>query len=110
MSSVDALLEVQRGFDLDDDLSLTDLRSPGWLQKLHQTGKLRILQRNKTVGVLVEPAVWGALQDLVQDLLEDMAIEERFGDRVKHERLPGSVAGSILLRLVQKDVTGNADA
>lgn len=63
MSSVDALLEVQRGFDLDDDLSLTDLRSPGWLQKLHQTGKLRILQRNKTVGVLGDSVIAAAILD-----------------------------------------------
>ena len=60
MSVKDALLEVQRGFALSDDVSLTQLRSSRWLGRLNKAHKLRLMSRNKTVGVVVEATVWEA--------------------------------------------------
>ncbi|MDA8347043.1 MAG: hypothetical protein M0Z66_16495 [Thermaerobacter sp.] len=104
VSTLDALLEVQRGFALrEDDVSLTELRSSAWIEKLARSKKLRLLARNQTVGVVVDPAVWEVLETVAEDVLEDLLIDEAWGDRVGHERLPAGVAARRLLELLQED-------
>ena len=102
MSVKDALLEVQRGFALSDDVSLTQLRSSKWLGRLSQAHKLRLMWRNKAIGVVVEPAVWEAVQELVQDMLEDVVIEEIWGERIDHERIPASEAAPLIMQLLER--------
>jgi hypothetical protein len=108
ISTLDALLEVQRGFALrDDDISLTDLRSSAWLDKLAKSKKLRLLSRNQTVGVVVDPAVWEVLETVTDDLLEDLLIDQAWGSRSTHERLPAREAARRLLELLNADESGD---
>lgn len=110
MSARDALLEVGRGFGLADDVSLSELRSSAWLERLRKVHKMRLMSRSQTVGVVVDPAVWQALEAAVQDVLEDMLIEEQWGDRVDHERRPASVAGPALMKALETDGTPKRNA
>lgn len=103
MSVKDALLEVQRGFALSDDVSLTQLRSSQWLERLNKAHKLRLMWRNKAVGVVVEPSVWESMQVLAQALLEDAVIEEVWGGRVDHERIPAREAAPLILKLLERN-------
>lgn len=97
----DVLLEVERGFSLTGDVSLTELRSSRWIDRLHKLHKMRLLHRNRTVGVLVDPELWQALESIVRDMLEDMVVEEQWGHRLQHVRRSADVAGPELLRLLQ---------
>ena len=54
----DALMEVGRGFGPSDDVSLTELRSSGWLARLHTVHKMRVMSRNQTVGGAVGRSSW----------------------------------------------------
>lgn len=49
-------------FDLDDDLSVSDLRKvDSWAPRLSETGKLRLQRRGEVVGVLLSPTAWREL-------------------------------------------------
>jgi hypothetical protein len=89
-----------RGFALADDVSLSELRSPAWVERLKTAHKLRLMSRNKTVGVVVDAAMWEALESAVHELIEDIVIAEKWGDRIDHERLPAAVAASLAMRLL----------
>ncbi len=49
-------------FDLDDDLSVSELRKVDtWAPRLSQIGKLRLQRRGEVVGVLLSPSAWREL-------------------------------------------------
>ena len=103
MATREALLEVSRGFGLADDVSLSALRSSQWRSRLRQSHKVRLLSRNQTIGVIVDPAVWQSLAILAEELLEDMDIEDHWADRVDHHRAPAAEAAAELMRRLQDD-------
>jgi hypothetical protein len=46
-------------FDLDDDLSISDLRKVDeWEARLSRAGKLRVQRSGKLLGVLISTAAW----------------------------------------------------
>ena len=106
MSVKEALLEVQRGFALSEDVSLTQMRSSEWVGRLNKAHKLRVMSRNRAIGVVVEPAIWEALQELAEELLEDAEIEEIWGERVDHERIPAREALPIIMQLLERHDRG----
>lgn len=61
------------------------------------------MSRNQTVGVVVDPDVWEAVQMVAEEVLEDLLIAENWGDRVDHERLPAAAAGKKLIEILQGD-------
>lgn len=101
MSVPDVLLEVQRGFSLTADVSLTELRSASWLDRLQKFHKIRLLHRNRTVGVVVDAELWQSLEVVVRDMLEDTVIAEQWGDRVDHQRRSAELSGPELVRLIE---------
>ena len=109
MSRTDALLELHRGFRLGDDVSLTELRSSTWLSRLETAHKLRLLGRNKVVGVVVDVAVWDALEELLHDLVEDSLVAEQWGVRVDHERMPAALAGPLVMRMLEDRERADSD-
>jgi hypothetical protein len=51
-------------FDLEDDLSVSDLRKvDSWSPRLTKAGKLRLQRRGEVLGVLLSPPAWRALKD-----------------------------------------------
>ncbi|MBE3590656.1 MAG: hypothetical protein IMW98_07530 [Firmicutes bacterium] len=93
--SLDALREeIRRGFDLDAQVSLTELRQPEWRRRLAAAGKLRVVHRHEVVGVLLSPDAWRAVQRLeayaeqLEEQLEQLEIERVWGERLDHERRP----------------------
>ena len=48
--------------ELDDDITVTDLRGETWPERLVEAGKLRVQRRGQTVGVLLSPQEWRALR------------------------------------------------
>ncbi len=101
LSVPDVLLEVQQGFRLAADVSLTELRSSRWLDRLRRFHKVRLLHRNQTVGVVVDAELWQSLESVVRDILEDTVVEEQWGNRLDHERRSADVAGPELLKLIE---------
>jgi hypothetical protein len=77
-------------FDLEDDLSVSDLRKVDeWEPRLSEAGKLRLQRRGEVLGVLLSPREWHALKgiheryerllDLVEDERDRRIIAEREG-------------------------------
>jgi hypothetical protein len=51
-------------FDLEDDLSISDLRKVDqWETRLSNTGKLRIQRSGKVLGVLISTTAWRELKE-----------------------------------------------
>ena len=103
MGAREALIAVSRGFGLADDVSLSELRSSTWLARLKKSHKVRLLSRNQTIGVVVDPEIWAGLESLVEEWLEDLAIEDQWSERLGHGRRPASVAAPELLHKLQHD-------
>lgn len=88
--------ELSRGFDLMDQVSLTELRRPEWRQRLREHRKLRLVDRHEPVGVIVSPELWQGLQallaylDQIETRLEEIEIEQLWGHRLGHERRPAA--------------------
>ncbi|WP_460038720.1 hypothetical protein [Thermaerobacter litoralis] len=86
--------EIRSGFDLDEQVTLTELRSAEWRAKLARRGKLRVAHRNEVVGVLLSKTAWEALQRLeayvadLEERLEQLEIEQLWGERLGHARRP----------------------
>lgn len=67
-------------FDLQDDLSISDLRKVDeWESRLSEVGKLRVQRSGKVLGVLVSPAAWREFQ-------EQTELYERALRRIENER------------------------
>jgi hypothetical protein len=77
-------------FDLEDDLSVSDLRKVDlWESRLSATGKLRLQRSGKILGVLISPHAWHALKEqneryertlrLIEDERDGRIIAEREG-------------------------------
>lgn len=55
-------------FDLEDDVSVTELRElDRWQSRLAKAGKLRVQRRGEVVGVLLSPAEWNAVKAQIED-------------------------------------------
>jgi hypothetical protein len=51
-------------FDLEDDLSTSDLRKVDqWESRLSEAGKLRVQRNGRVLGVLVSPTAWRAFKE-----------------------------------------------
>ena len=51
-------------FDLEDDVSTSDLRKVDeWEARLSETGKLRVQRNGKLLGVLISPDAWRAFKE-----------------------------------------------
>ena len=78
------------------------MRSPEWLGRLNKAHKLRLMWRDNAIGGGVEPQVWEALQALAEELLDETVIEELWGDRIDHERIPAGEAAPIIMQLLER--------
>ena len=101
------LQQVERllgGFGLDDQVSLTELRQSQWLERLRRAGKLRLVERNEPVGVIVSAELWRQLEHLaeqlaaLEDALEQEEIDRLWGERLTHTRRPAPEEAEKLLR------------
>ena len=106
MPPVEQVEKLLGGFGLDDQVSLTELRQSRWLQRLRQAGKLRLVDRNEPVGVIVSAELWRQLERLAQrvaalaEALEQQEIDQLWGGRLTHTRRPApEEAGKLLRRL-----------
>jgi len=68
-------------FDLDDDISVSDLRGEAWPERLTEVGKLRVQRRGQTVGVLLSPREWYALRNALDRYASLFAWVEDDADR-----------------------------
>lgn len=69
-------------FDLDDDLSVSDLRKvDAWAPRLSEAGKLRLQRRGEVVGVLLSPSTWRELTAQNQRYEETLRLIEDERDR-----------------------------
>jgi hypothetical protein len=68
-------------FDLDDDISVSDLRGEAWPERLTEVGKLRVQRRGQTVGVLLSPHEWHALRKALDRYASLFAWVEDDADR-----------------------------
>lgn len=108
MSAHEALEEVRQGFDLDDQVTLTQLRRSSWTKRLEVRGKLRLAGHNETIGVVLSPRLWRGVQDLadyaaaLEEELERREIEALWGKRLEHERRPAGTEGSRLLEILRE--------
>ncbi len=80
-------------FDLDDDLSVSDLRKvESWAPRLSEVGKLRLQRRGEVIGVLLSPSAWRELTSqneryeqalrLIENERDSNIIAEREGGRL----------------------------
>jgi len=69
-------------FDLDDDLSVSDLRRVDeWTPRLQKTGKLRLQRRGETLGVILSAREWKALKARTERAEEALRLVEDSRDR-----------------------------
>lgn len=100
---------IRSGFDLDHQVTLTELRHGEWRRKLADRGKLRVVHRQEVVAVLVSPEFWEALRDFeayveeLEDRLEQLEIERLWGRRVHHERRPGRIVAKRIREKLLED-------
>ena len=112
MAVEEAMREVDRGFRLEDQLTLTKMRRSSWVGLLERRGKLRLSDHTSTIGVVVTPSLWHAIEELVDavKILVEQAdraeIERLYLARVGHERKPAEQASRELLALLQADAEG----
>jgi hypothetical protein len=90
-------------FDLDDDLSVSDLRKvETWASRLSEAGKLRLQRRGEVIGVLLSPRAWRELTTqteryeqalrLLENDRDSQIIAEREGGRLaRGNALSGAV-------------------
>lgn len=108
MSRAETLDKLLGGFGLDDQVSLTELRQSRWLQRLRRSGKLRLVERNQPVAVIVTAEVWRQLERLaqhvsaVEDALEQQEIDRLWGERLSHPRRPAPEEARKLLERLQE--------
>lgn len=94
MSLSEAVEVLRHGFALRDQVSLSELRSARWREHLARVRKLRVMDRNEPVAVLVSPELWEALEGLAEHLerleekLEESELEALWGHRLGHQRRP----------------------
>jgi PHD/YefM family antitoxin component YafN of YafNO toxin-antitoxin module len=94
MSAGEAIRELRRGFALRDQVSLSELRGTGWRERLARARKLRLVDRNEPVGVLVSPELWEALEQVsayleqIEEELEEYEIGALWAHRLEHPRRP----------------------
>ncbi len=78
-------------FDLDDDLSVSDLRRVDeWTPRLQKTGKLRLQRRGETLGVILSAREWKALKARTERAEEALRLVE--DSRIVSERENGRPA------------------
>ena len=96
------------GFGLDEVVSLTELRQSQWLERLRRAGKLRLVERNEPVGVIVSAELWGQLERLaeqlaaLEDALEQEEIDRLWGERLSQARRPAPEEAEKLLRKLRE--------
>jgi len=101
--------EIRSGFELDEQVTLTELRHSAWKKKLAEKGKLRVAHRHEVVGVLLSTEVWEALRrfeeyvEELEDRLEQLEIERLWGDRLGHERRPARTEAERLRKLLLEE-------
>lgn len=101
--------EIRSGFDLDEQVTLTELRQSEWRDRLAAKGKLRVAHRHEVVGVLLSPEAWQALQRLeeyverLEERLEQLEIERIWVQRLDHERQPADVEAGKARLLLQEE-------
>jgi hypothetical protein len=67
-------------FDLEDDLSISDLRKVDeWEERLSRSGKLRVQRSGKVLGVLISTTAW-------REFKEQTERYERFLRVIENER------------------------
>lgn len=103
LHQVEKLLD---GFRPEDQVSLTELRQSQWLRHLRRAGKLRLVEGNEPVGVIVSAELWQQIERLaqqlaaIQDAVEQEEIDRLWGERLTHtRRSAGEEAGKLLERL-----------
>lgn len=70
-------------FDLEDDVSVTELRElDRWQSRLTKVGKLRIQRRGEVVGVLLSPAEWNAVKTQIEDGRDRLVVTSRADGKV----------------------------
>lgn len=80
--------KVLNGFETDAHIGLTKLgRSAEWRPKLKAVGAIQLMNRNKTVGVLLEPEVFDAMLEFIRLVDEEM---ERESSAAMVERRKGT--------------------
>lgn len=78
--------KVRNGFEVDAHIGLTKLgRSPEWRQQLKALGAIQVTNRNKTVGVLLEPEVFNAMLNFISLIDEEME-QESFAAMVERRK------------------------
>lgn len=98
MSTEEVVRELERGFELDADVTVTELRTSAWMNHLEEKGKLRIRRHDNAIGVVMTPRLWEGVQTLakrvqrLEEQLEEIEIQEKWGDRIEHERRPAPEA------------------
>ncbi|GAB6877436.1 hypothetical protein [Thermaerobacter litoralis] len=94
--------EIRSGFELDEQVTFSELRSAAWMKKLAERGKLRVAHRQEVVGVLLSPQAWEALRQLeayveeIEERLEELEIERLWSDRLHRERRPAPIVAERL--------------
>jgi hypothetical protein len=87
-------------FNLDDDLSVSDLRKvEDWTSRLSHSGKLRLQRRGEVVGVLLSPNAWRELTAQNERYEEALHLLENERDRnIIEEREGGKLLRGKALR------------
>jgi hypothetical protein len=87
-------------FNLDDDLSVSDLRKVDeWEPRLSEAGKLRLQRRGEVLGVLLSPRAWRALKEQTERYEQLLCrIEDERNRRIIDERGEGTLLGGAELR------------
>lgn len=107
MSPAQQVEKLLGGFGLNDQVSMTELRQSDWLERLRRAGKLRLVQRNEPVGVILSAQVWQQLELLAQrvaaleEALEQQEVDRLWGDRLAHPRRPAPEEATKLLRRIR---------
>jgi hypothetical protein len=75
-------------FDLNDDVSVSDLRNVDrWFARLSRAGKLRLQRRGEVLGVLVSPREWSELKEQTEHYRQVLeSVEDERDRRVIAER------------------------
>jgi hypothetical protein len=94
----DAMADLK--FDLEDDLSVSDLRKVDeWEPRLSHVGKLRLQRRGEVLGVLLSPRAWRELREQSERYEQALRLLEDERDRrIIAEREAGPLLGGEELR------------
>lgn len=73
---IDKVEKVRNGFKMGSHVGLTKLgRSTHWREKLEAQGALELLDRNETAGVILEPKVFEAMLNYMDEIDEELEQE-----------------------------------